>query len=213
MVLFIRFLANTENLGGDVLMNDLDWKQPALIGGLIVGILSAIPGISVVNCCFCAWALVGGIVAVKMTIGRSQRPLKTSEGAQIGVAAGLIGAVIFCIVALPIIVSGLMTDTSLKMMAWIAERANDPKVQQMMDEAIKQAATQTAAQRLVSSLPVLFIQAIVFCGFTVLGGLLGITLFEKRKNQFPPSPYPPEYPPDYPPPPPTSGNQGGWPQS
>lgn len=191
-------------------MNDLDWKQPALIGGVIVGVLSAIPGISAVNCFFCAWALLGGIVAVKLTIGRSQRPVKTSEGAQIGVAAGLIGAVIFCIVAVPIIVSGLMTNSSLKLMAWIAERANDPKIQQMMDEAIKQAASQTAAQRLVSSLPVLFVQAIVFCGFTVLGGLLGVALFEKRKGEFPPSQYPPNYPPtNYPPP----GNQGGWPQS
>ncbi|MEO6726371.1 MAG: hypothetical protein ABIP14_13875 [Blastocatellia bacterium] len=192
-------------------MNDLDWKQPALIGGLIVGILSAVPGISAVNLCCCAWALLGGIVAVKLTIGRSQRPIKTSEGAQIGAAAGLIGAVIFCIVAIPIIVSGLMTNSSLKLMAWIAERANDPKLQQMMDEAIKQAASQTAAQRLVSSLPVLFVQAIIFCGFTVLGGLLGVALFEKRKGEFPPSQYPPNYPPaDYPPPP---GGQGGWPQS
>jgi hypothetical protein len=192
-------------------MNDLDWKQPALIGGLIVGILSAIPVISVANCCFCAWALVGGIVAVRMTIGRSQRPVKTGEGAQIGLAAGLIGAVIFCIVAIPIILSGLMTDSSLKLMSWFAERANDPKIQQMMDEAIKQAGSQSASQRLVSSLPFLFVQALVYCGFTVLGGLLGVALFEKRKGEIPPSPYPPEYPPDYPPPPP--GNQGGWPQS
>lgn len=192
-------------------MNDLDWKQPALIGGLIVGILSAIPGISAVNLCCCAWALLGGIVAVKLTIRRSQRPVKTSEGAQIGAAAGLIGAVIFCIVAIPIIVSGLMTNSSLKLMAWIAERANDPKLQQMMDEAIKQAASQTAAQRLVSSLPVLFVQGIVFCGFTVLGGLLGVALFEKRKGEAPPPQYPPNYPPaNYPPPP---GGQGGWPQS
>ena len=197
-------------------MNDLDWKQPALIGGLIVGILSAIPGISVVNCCFCAWALVGGIVAVKMTIGRSQRAVKTSEGAQIGLAAGLIGAVIFCIVAIPIILSGVATDLSLKFMEQLAGRVNDPNLQKILRDAMAQAANQTAAQRLVGSLPVLFVQALVFCGFTVLGGLLGVALFEKRKGEFPPSQYPPEYPPDYPPPPPPTpppGDQSSWPQS
>ncbi|MBK8316401.1 MAG: hypothetical protein IPL01_21250 [Acidobacteria bacterium] len=40
-------------------MNDLDWKQPALFGGLIVGFFSVIPIISIANCCFCAWALIG----------------------------------------------------------------------------------------------------------------------------------------------------------
>jgi hypothetical protein len=198
-------------------MNDLDWKQPALIGGVIVGVLSAIPGISALNCCFCAWALIGGIVAAKLTINRAQRPVKNGEGAQIGLMAGLIGAAIFCAVAVPIILSGVATDFSLKFMEQLAARVNDARLQETMRQAVEQARGQSAAQRLVGSLPWLLGQALVYCGFTVLGGLLGVVLFEKRKGDFPPSPpSPPEYPPDYPPPPPPTpppGDQSSWPQS
>ena len=73
------------------MLNDLDWKQPAVIGGLIVGVFSAIPGVSALNCCFCAWALIGGAVAVSMTVNRSSRFPSSSEAAQIGLRAGGIG--------------------------------------------------------------------------------------------------------------------------
>jgi hypothetical protein len=192
-------------------MNDLDWKQPALIGGLIVGIFSAIPGISALNCCFCAWALIGGAVAAKMVIGRSQRPVKTGEGAQIGLMAGLIGAVAFILVSIPIILSGVMTGASLKMMEGVFSRINNPELQEAMRQAMEQATAQTPGQRLISTIPFLLVQAVVLGGFTVLGGLLGIALFEKRKD-LPPPQYPPPYPPQYPPQqPPQYPPQGGWP--
>lgn len=193
-------------------MNDLDWKQPALIGGLIVGILSAIPGINLANCC-CLWALSGGIVAVMITVRRSQRPVKMSEGAHIALMAGLIGAAIFCALSIPLILSGVATKFSLKLMEWMMGLVNDANLQAKMRDAMEQVSNQSGVRILVNELPWLFGKALVFCGFTVLGGLLGIVLFEKRKGEIPPSPYPPEYPPDYPPPPPPSGNQGGWPQS
>ncbi len=179
------------------MMNDLDWKQPALIGGLIVGILSAIPGISVANCCFCAWALIGGAVATKMVISRTPRPVRTGEGAQIGLMAGLIGAGVFVLVAIPIIFSGVATDAALNMMERLSANINNPDLQSMIEQARTQAANQTPVQRLVASIPVLLVQAVLQGAFTVLGGLLGIPLFEKRKEA--PPPIPPQ------PPPPGSG--------
>jgi hypothetical protein len=195
-------------------MNDLDWKQPALVGGLIVGILSAIPGISVLNCCFCAWALIGGAVAAKMVINRTSRPVKTGEGAQVGVMAGLIGAAIFLVVSIPIVLSGFAVDFFLNLMESVAGSTGDPRLMEILQRAREQAATQGPLERLVSSIPMLLVQAIILGGFTVLGGLLGVALFEKRRDQFPPSQQPPNYPPNYPP---QSGgyggDQGGWPPS
>jgi hypothetical protein len=200
-------------------MNELDWKQPALVGGLIVGVLSAIPGISFLNCCFCAWALIGGAVAARMLIGRTPRPVQSGEGAQVGLMAGVIAAVAFIVVSIPIVLSGFAVDFFLNIMESTVANTGDPRLIEAMQQAREQAATQSAAQRLVSSIPWLLGQAIVLGGFTVLGGLLGVALFEKRKDQPPPSQYPPNYPPNYPPPSggygggSYGGDQGGWPPS
>ncbi|MGH9751966.1 MAG: hypothetical protein ACREA2_04220 [Blastocatellia bacterium] len=85
--------------------------------------------------------------------------------------------------------------------------------------------------KLMLSFIMTFISSILVLGFTVLGGLLGVALFEKRRDQPPPPQYPPGYPPSYPPnyppnyppqyPPPSApsapsggsgGDQGGGPQ-
>ena len=42
-----------------------DKLKPALIGGVILGILSALPA---VNTCCCIWALVGGLIAANIYI-------------------------------------------------------------------------------------------------------------------------------------------------
>jgi hypothetical protein len=202
-------------------MNELDWKQPALIGGVIAGVLSGIPGIGLANCCFCAWLLVGGAIAAKMLINRTPRPIKSGEGAQVGAMAGLIAAGVYLALSLPLIIFAVGERFQQAFMDQMAAWSNNPDLQEMMRKAIEQSASQSPAQRLVTSLPVLIVSAILFVGFSTLGGLLGVALFEKRRDQPPPPQYPPGYPPNYPPNyppqyPPQSGgsggDQGGWPQ-
>jgi len=203
-------------------MNDLDWKQPALIGGVIGGILSVIPGISLINCCFCAWLLFGGAIAAKLLINRTPRPVKSGEGAQVGAIAGLIAAGIYFFISLALIVFSVGLGFQQKMFERIAERYNDPQFREMLQKIIEANANQTPGQRLIASLPVLIALSVLYVGFSTLGGLLGVALFEKRRDQPPPQQYPPGYPPgsppNYPPnyPPPSGGpggNQGGWPQA
>jgi hypothetical protein len=212
-------------------MNELDWKQPALIGGVIAGLLSAIPGIGEANCCFCAWLLVGGAIAAKMLINRTPRPIRSGEGAQIGALAGLIAAGVFLIVRIPLIIFAVIERFQIAMLDRVSVWSNNPDIQELTRktiEAMEASMNQTPAQRLVSTLPFLIIPVVVFIGFSTLGGLLGVALFEKRRDQPPPPQYPPGYPPQYPPnyppnyppqyPPPSApsggsgGDQGGWPQ-
>ena len=40
--------------------------QPALVGGLVMGVLTALPIISAGNLCCCLWVLSGGAVAAYM---------------------------------------------------------------------------------------------------------------------------------------------------
>jgi hypothetical protein len=206
-------------------MNELDWKQPALVGGLIAGILSSIPLVNVANCCFCAWLLVGGTVAAKMLVNRAPRPVRGGEGAQIGAIAGLIAAGVYLVVNIPMILLGVGEELQRYLVEQMVASVNIPEFQEDLRKAIEESINQTPAQRLVSTLPILILSAVLFVGFSTLGGLLGIALFEKRRGQPPPpqypSGYPPQYPPNYPPnyppqSPPQSGgsggDQGGWPQ-
>lgn len=207
-------------------MNELDWKQPTLIGGVAAGFLSVIPGVNLLNCCFCAWLLVGGAVAAKLLIDRTPRPIKNGEGAQVGAIAGVIAAGIYLVISATMIIFSIGQELQQNMLRSIAEMSNNPDFKEMMDRVIEATANQTPAQRLIGALPGLIVFAVLSVGFSTLGGLLGVALFEKRKDQSPPPQYPPSYSPNYPPNyPPSSppnnpprsggsaGDQGGWPSS
>jgi hypothetical protein len=73
--------------------------KPALLGGLIVGLLSAIP---ILNYCCCVWAIGGGGLASYLYIKSSPTRVNTGDGAMLGGLAGLIGAVLYLIVGVPI---------------------------------------------------------------------------------------------------------------
>lgn len=151
-------------------MNDVDYKKPAIIGGLIVGVLSALP---FVNLACCLWALVGGAVASKLLIDRSGSPLASKDGAWIGLLAGIIGAAIFFIIQAPItlfqmdsVIQTLSTDTRIP-----------PDIQ-----AFYMKVAQSSALKITLSVGGVFFGALIVLGFTVLGGMLGVAIFEKRKG-------------------------------
>ncbi len=187
-------------------MNGLDWKQPALVGGVIAGILSVIPIVNLGNCCFCAWLVLGGAIASKMLIDRTPRRVRSGEGAQVGLMAGLVATGIYLVLSVLLLFAGIGESLQRSILSDIATRSGDPQFQEMMQKIVEASANQTTAERFLGALPILIFFAVFFIGFSVLGGLLGIALFEKRKDQFPPSQYPPNYPPNYPP---QSGGYGG----
>ncbi len=206
---------------------ELDWKQPALVGGVTAGLLSVIPLVNLANCCFCAWLLVGGAVAAKMLINGAPRPVRSGEGAQVGAVAGLIAAGVYSLISFALIVFSVGQRFQEDLLNRIARMSDDPQLQEAIQKIIEAGANQPLAQRLVSALITLIVVSVLFIGFSTLGGLLGVALFEKRRERppqyppdyppnYPPS-YPPNYPPQYPPQQPPqsggpSGDQGGWPR-
>ena len=75
--------------------------QPVLFGGLFMGVLSALPIISIGNCC-CLWVTGGGVVtAYLIQHGRSD-PIQLGEGAFGGFLSGIVGAVVYAVLAMPI---------------------------------------------------------------------------------------------------------------
>jgi hypothetical protein len=174
-------------------MANSDYKQPMLVGGLVVGVLSVIPIVSAGNCCFCLWALVGGAVAVKLAIDRSPQPVTPSEGAKIAMMAGLVGAGIYFFGSLLLSLTALPTVMTLRVFESVASNSGNPELQNAVRQMIEQVQTQSLAQRLVGAVIASIIFGMFLVGFTVLGGLLGVALFEKRKGQNlpPPPPYTP----------------------
>ncbi|HKX32572.1 MAG TPA: hypothetical protein VJ302_33105 [Blastocatellia bacterium] len=172
-------------------MVEVDYKKPALIGGLITGLLPVIP---VVNICFCLWAVVGGIVAARMLINRSSWPLTSSDGARIGLYAGLIGAALYFIIQAPLLIWSLGdTIEMLTRLPFLSEEMRNSY------EKLRQSPVLMFALAMFS----VSMAALFLLGLAVVGGLLGVALFEKRGTQppYPPPPPPPSTPLNYPPPP------------
>src|SRR5437667_4574882 len=66
--------------------------QPALLGGLFIGVLSALP---LIGTCCCLWAITGGLLTVYLQQQRQPEPLETADAVLTALLAGLIGALIF----------------------------------------------------------------------------------------------------------------------
>lgn len=157
--------------------------KPAVIGGVVLGLLSAIPFVNLVNFCCCAWAILGGMLATYMYVKNSPTPANAGDGAIIGGIAGAIGAVIYLIIGIPLsIVAGTaMREVLVNLMTSI-----DPRQAEMI-RAQMEAQGQSISGAIIQG----FIGALLLVVFAVLGGLIGIPLFEKRKAGPMPPPPPP----------------------
>ncbi len=184
-------------------MSQQDQSKPYLVGGLVMGILSVIPLVNAGNTCCCLWAWVGGAIAAKLLVDGSERPVTMQDGAKIGLFAGLLGAFIRVVIGLPVELVTL--PYQLKALSNFAEQVNNPQLQQFAQQIVDQMSGQGMGAQIVGMLPGTLIGAVLLCGFTVLGAMAGVKLFEKRQNQFPPPP-PPQWEP------PQSGDGGDWPQ-
>src|SRR6185436_14937110 len=87
--------------------------KPALLGGLIVGLLSAIP---VVNYCCCIWGIGGGGLASFLYIKSSPTKTPIGDGAMLGGLAGVIGALLYLIIGVPIayFISGAQMEEMMR---------------------------------------------------------------------------------------------------
>jgi uncharacterized protein YqgC (DUF456 family) len=154
--------------------------QPALYGGLFIGVLSALPLINIGNCCCCLWVLMGGALAVYLRQQNSPYAVPASEGALVGLLAGLIGGVVAGLLSIPLqaMTSGFQQQ--------ILERilSTNPDMPAEARDAMERWATGSALQTVGA-----LINVVVFTIFGMLGGLLGVAVF--KKNAPPPPPPPP----------------------
>jgi hypothetical protein len=152
--------------------------QPALWGGLFIGVLSALPLVGAGNCCCCLWVLVGGALAAYLRQQNNPYQIDAAEGAIVGLMAGAIGGVVYVILSIPFqMITGPMQQ------AWM-ERAlsNNPDVTPEMRDFIERLTT-GAGFRLIGAM----VWLVVFSVFGTLGGVIGAAVFKKNLPPPPPS--------------------------
>ena len=154
--------------------------KPALIGGVLLGVLSVIPFVSAANICCCLWAILGGMLATYLYVKNSPTPVSAGDGAILGALAGVVGAVIYVIIGIPIAYA--MGPTMRNMMVSLIERM-DPQQADLMRRQLE-ASGDAIAPLIIQGLVV----AVLLFLFSVIGGLLGVPIFEKRKGGPPPPP-------------------------
>jgi hypothetical protein len=96
--------------------------KPALIGGVVLGVLSVIPFVSAANLCCCLWAILGGILASYLYIKNSPTPATPGDGAMLGALAGVIGGAISLVLGIPIAMA--MGPTMRNLMITLLENAD-----------------------------------------------------------------------------------------
>jgi len=155
--------------------------KPALIGGVVLGLLSVIPFVNFVNACCCLWAILGGLLASYLYIKSSVTPANAGDGAIVGAFAGLVGAVIVLVLGIPIslMMSSVTSGLMLRLLASI-----NPSQAEMMRTQME--AGQTVAGAIVNGL----ILAVCVVIFSTIGGLIAVPIFEKRKADAAPPPPP-----------------------
>jgi hypothetical protein len=182
-------------------MNNANTLKPAMIGGVALGILSALPGLYLCNCICCAWAIGGGILAAYLHVRDSQFPVTMGRGAGLGLAAGAIGAIICGLFSIPLtLISTGGGDSAMVLGQFQELMAKNPDFPEEARQAIESFLLRGDVLTIVSIVS-FFFNIVFFSIFAMLGGAIGVALFEKRKpGTFQPGVIPPQPPIDMPPP-------------
>jgi hypothetical protein len=146
--------------------------QPAILGGLFIGVLSVLPIISLGNCC-CLWVIGGGVLAAYLTQQNYPFPMTAADGALVGLLAGVFGGIVGAIISIPM--DAMMAPFFRQVLERLASNPDMPPETRGMIESMTVGGI--TAFRVVLRL---FFGVVVGGLFAMVGGLLGVALFKKK---------------------------------
>jgi hypothetical protein len=157
--------------------------QPALLGGVTIGVLSALPVINLANCC-CAWILFGGALAAYLMQQNHPEPIQAGDGAIVGLLAGVVGAFVWLIVSVPIstALAPFQSDMAGRMIRDAGDMA--PEMRAIFENM---AGAPAIGLGLIFGF---FVMLVVSTVFGMLGGLFGALMFKKNPPPIIPPPIP-----------------------
>ena len=142
-----------------------------------MGVLSALPIISAGNACCCLWVISGGVIAAYLFQQDSAAPITPADGALVGLLAGLAGALVRTVVAIPIDL--LVAPMEQAMLQRFMEIGTLPPETRDLLERFSRGGAGGAYFILSHIFGLMFW---LFAGgvFSTLGGLLGAVIFKRQ---------------------------------
>ncbi|UCE07018.1 MAG: hypothetical protein JSW07_02980 [bacterium] len=147
-----------------------DKLVPAVIGGTIIGVISAVPGLNLINCFCCAGIILGGFFAVffyNKTLGDLE--LTYSDGALVGILAGIFGVIIGALI------NSIIGTNIEQIIEQVLQYAEDlpPEAEDIL-LGLKENSTQLFILNIAFGLVINII-------FGLIGGVLGVAILGKKK--------------------------------
>jgi hypothetical protein len=143
-------------------------KPGAIVGAalgvfLVLTVLITVVTHVPVSCCNCLWPVVGGLLATLWYIKGSPLPASISDGAIVGLIAGLVGGLIYLALALPIqyFIGGGVA---------------------LMEAQVRQVSPGFPLSGLILLIIGGIVGFIIFLVLSTIGGLIAVPIFEKRKG-------------------------------
>ena len=162
-----------------------EYLRPALIAGAIAGVLSGLPLVSAGNCLCCLWIIGGAAIAAKLLAKNTSNILTSGDGAIVGALTGIVAAVVDTIVKIP------LQPYNMALARRIIDKVSEfgTEMPAGLDGLLEGGSGILSPGWLLLGL---FISAAVFAIMGVLGGIIGVSLFAKKKPQAsPPAATPP----------------------
>ncbi|MCL4848171.1 MAG: hypothetical protein KJ066_16640 [Acidobacteria bacterium] len=158
--------------------------QPALLGGIFIGVLSGLP---VVSLCCCLWMIGGGALAAYLMQQNHPTPVSPGDGALVGLLAGVVSAFVYVLVTM---LANVLVGPAM-----------DGVIEQLLDgtaDLPPEARDVLERVRGMGVGGVVLVFSFVFqlflgTVFATLGGLLGAVLFRKPSPPIAPPPLPPSF--------------------
>jgi hypothetical protein len=147
--------------------------RSAALGGLFIGVLSALPILGAANCCCCLWVVSGGALAAYLEVQQKNRTLTGGEGAAVGALAGVIGAFVWLPIAIALsLVIGPVLSSALDE---LARNANDipPEAREFLENM-------GGGGSVAANLLYFFPQLVIGSIFAAIGGVLSAVYFKKE---------------------------------
>jgi hypothetical protein len=146
--------------------------QPALLGGLFIGVMSALPVIGSANVCCCLWVVTGGVLVVYLQQQNRPDPVETADAMLGGLIAGVLGAII------------AMVGQYLMYTVMGGEVWQEVVRQQLEEQSEIPAEVRDSVIRFITGGGAWLLMAAmtlpIYAVFAMLGALLGLAFFRKK---------------------------------
>jgi hypothetical protein len=158
---------------------NLEFVQPAIAGGLLLGLLSSLPYISAGNLIFGLWIVAGGALSTHLLLKQRPSGISYGDGAFGGVLSGFVGSIVATIMLIP---SKLMFTADWEAGRQQAELqlSKTPETAGQMRDLVLRAMSPEVS--FTTEIFWLIVYGFMFSLFAMIGGMLMVWISNRRKR-------------------------------